>query len=117
MSKKIIPNPEEPFTFINVFEIPVEEVDSFIEQWRERSKLMSDSPGFLGAELNRALLTETRFQLINIAKYESYAAFEAATTNSKFKVALGKQLDNPASNMIPNRGFYRPVAIADSHEG
>src|SRR5215213_340221 len=31
-------------TFINVFEVPVEQIDTFIAHWRELAKIMSAAP-------------------------------------------------------------------------
>jgi len=113
MSEMLIQNPENPFTFINVFEIPEEEIENFIEQWNERSKFMAEAPGFLGAELNRAITPETRFQLINIAKFESYLAFEKAISNPEYRAELGRLQNNPVGQMVANRGFYRTAAISN----
>jgi hypothetical protein len=72
---------------------------------------MKNAPGFLGAELNKALLPEMRFQLINIARWARYTDFVNATSNREFEIKLNKLLTNPESKMIPNRGFYRTVAV------
>jgi hypothetical protein len=32
-----------PVTFVNVFEVPVEQIDMFIAQWRERAKMAARS--------------------------------------------------------------------------
>jgi hypothetical protein len=53
-----------PVTFINIFEVPVEQIDAFIAQWRERAKIMSTAPGFHHSRLHRALSSRTRFQIV-----------------------------------------------------
>ncbi len=74
-----------PVTLINVFEVPTEHVDMFIAQWRESAALMSTKPGFLDARLHRALSSETRFQLVNVAHWESREALEAAAADTEFQ--------------------------------
>ncbi|MEU4344017.1 antibiotic biosynthesis monooxygenase family protein [Nocardia sp. NPDC023852] len=68
-------------TFINVIELPADRVDEFIEQWRARAALMRTAPGFRDVRLHRALLPDTRFQLINVAHWDSAEACEAAGMN------------------------------------
>ncbi|GAA1549995.1 antibiotic biosynthesis monooxygenase family protein [Brevibacterium picturae] len=68
-------------TFINVIEVPAERVDEFVEQWRERVALMRVAPGFRDVRLHRALLPDARFQLVNVAHWDSAEACEAAGLN------------------------------------
>ena len=70
-----------PVTLINVFEVPAEHVDAFVANWRYRAELLSAKPGFLGTRLYRALSPGARFQLVNVASWESREAFRAATAN------------------------------------
>jgi heme-degrading monooxygenase HmoA len=65
-----------PVTFINVFEVAVEQIDTFITQWRERAKIMSTALGFLDSRLHRALSSWTRFQVLNVAHWDSRLAWE-----------------------------------------
>ncbi len=46
VSEDIKPVDDVPVTFINVFEVSVEQIDRFIARWRERAKIMSAAPGF-----------------------------------------------------------------------
>ncbi|NIH80320.1 antibiotic biosynthesis monooxygenase family protein [Amycolatopsis viridis] len=91
---------ENGVTFINVIELPADEVDAFVEQWRERAKLMRDAPGFRDSRLHRAQLPDTRFQLVNVAHWDSAEAWEAATGQPGFRAAMrgvpGVVSPNPA---------------------
>lgn len=60
-----------PITFINVFEIDHDKVEPFLEGWRERAEFMSKQPGFRSFRLLRALTPDARFQLVNVAEWES----------------------------------------------
>jgi len=72
-------------TLINVFEMHSDHVDAFIEQWRERAEMMSTKPGFLNSHLHRALSPDAKFQIVNVAHWESADAMEAATADPEFQ--------------------------------
>ncbi|WP_181719298.1 antibiotic biosynthesis monooxygenase family protein [Nocardia gipuzkoensis] len=73
---------DDGVTFINVFEIPAEQIDEFVENWHERARIMRTAPGFRDVRLHRALLPDTRFQLVNVAHWDSAEACEAAGAHS-----------------------------------
>jgi quinol monooxygenase YgiN len=79
---------EKGVTLINVFELPADEVDTFVEQWRVRAKLVGDAPGIRDFQLHKAKLPDTRFQLVNVAHWDSVEALEAAMANPAFQKAL-----------------------------
>jgi heme-degrading monooxygenase HmoA len=76
---------------INVFELPDDEVDTFVAEWRERAEIMSKAPGFRDSRLHRALSPGTRFPVVNIAHWESRAAWEAAVSNPDFQRRVREQ--------------------------
>ncbi|MDF2804912.1 MAG: hypothetical protein K0S61_4817 [Anaerocolumna sp.] len=45
------------------------------------------------------------------SRWARYTDFVNATSNREFEIKLNKLLTNPESKMIPNRGFYRTVAV------
>ena len=96
---------ENGVTFVNVIELPADEVDAFVEQWRERAKLMRDAPGFRDSRLHRARMAGARFQLVNVAHWDSAEAWEAATASPAFRVAMR---DVPGG-VTPNPALYDVV--------
>ncbi len=99
-----------PVTLINVFEVPVEQVDTVAERWRERAEIMSTAPGFLDSTLHRAMSSETRFQLINVAHWSSREAWEAATSNPHFQASLRELRDDPSVQFSANPALYQVIA-------
>src|SRR5262245_57639263 len=97
-------------TLINVFEVPAEHVDVFIAHWRERAALMREKPGFVDSRLHRALLAQTRFQLVNVAHWESREAFEAATADTEFQARIRSAIDDPQVPISANPALYQ-VAV------
>jgi catechol 2,3-dioxygenase-like lactoylglutathione lyase family enzyme len=106
--------PPAPATFVNIFEIPTEDVEAFIIGWHQRAELLSSAPGFRDAELLQATTPETRFQLINIAHWDSYEAWHAATSNPQFQQSVRAVGNDPQQRATPNIGFYDPVARFDA---
>jgi heme-degrading monooxygenase HmoA len=97
---------EKGITFINVFEIPADEVDAFVEQWTKRASLMRNAPGVRDYRLHRAKLPDARFQLVNVAHVDSVEAWQAAVANPAFLTALG----NVPSSVVAHPALYE-VAV------
>ena len=69
---------------INVFEVPSGHDDEFLEGWEEGKRLMEQRPGHVSTTLHRSLDPNARFRYINVAVWESAAAFQAALTSPEF---------------------------------
>ncbi|MCP2320057.1 Heme-degrading monooxygenase HmoA [Nocardia amikacinitolerans] len=93
-------------TFVNVFEIAPETVTEFTEGWGERARMMRAAPGFRAVRLHRALSEQARFQLVNVAQWDSLEAWQAAAGSSAMRTAT----DTARIHATPNTGIYR-VAV------
>lgn len=93
-------------TFINVFEIAADELDEFVEQWRERAQLMRRAPGFRDLRLHRAVSPDTRFQLVTVASWDSAEACEAAGGNP----AVASSVESARKVADANPALYHVVA-------
>ena len=98
-----------PVTLINVFEIPAEQVDAFIEGWAERARIMTTHPGFRDTRLHRALSPEGRFQLVNVAHWDSAESTAAAHANPQWQASRAG-LAQLAPRAVANQQLYRVVA-------
>jgi heme oxygenase (mycobilin-producing) len=105
-----------PVTLINAFEVPAEHVNAFVARWRERAALMSTKPGFLDSQLHRALSPQAQFQLINVARWESREAFEAATTDTEFQEHIGAATADPRVPISANPALYQVVEHRDPRQ-
>jgi heme oxygenase (mycobilin-producing) len=101
---------DSPVTLINVFEVSAEHVDAFVAGWRERAALMSTKQGFLSTQLHHALSPQARFQLVNVARWESREAFEAATADTEFQERISAASSDPQVPISANPDLYRVVA-------
>lgn len=97
---------DQGVTFINVIELPAGEIDGFVAQWRERAALMRTAPGFRDVRLHRALLPGSRFQLVNVAHWDSAEACEAAGLNPTVVASV----DQARQVARANPGLYEVVA-------
>jgi heme-degrading monooxygenase HmoA len=104
------PANDPPVTLINVFEVPTEHVDAFIAGWAERAALMSTKPGFLDTRLHRALSPQTRFQLVNVARWETPEALHAATADPEFQQRISAAVADPQLPISANPALYQ-VAV------
>ena len=105
-----------PVTFINVFEVPVEQIDTFIAHWRELAKIMSTAPGFYDTRLHRAISSQTRFQIVNVAHWDSRQAWEAATANPEFQERLGALAQDTEVQLTANPALYEVVITYGDRE-
>jgi heme-degrading monooxygenase HmoA len=96
-------------TLINVFEVPADQVDAVVANWRKRAEIMSTMPGFRDYQLHRAISADARFQLVNIAHWDSREAWQAATSSPEFRAQISALGDNP--NFAANPALYQ-VAVA-----
>jgi quinol monooxygenase YgiN len=98
----------EPVTFINVFEVPPDQLDAFLAGWSERAEIMSRQPGCRSFRLHRALSPDTRFQMVNVAEWDSAEALQAATANPDFQASIREATENFDVKASP--GLFR-VAV------
>jgi heme oxygenase (mycobilin-producing) len=94
-------------TFVNVFEIDPGQLDAFLVEWRERAEFMSKQPGFRSFRLHRALSPDSRFQLINVAEWDSADALHAATAQPAFQDSIRRS--TAEFRVTANPGIYRMV--------
>jgi len=81
--------PDGPgITFVNAFELPVDRIDEFVAHWHGRASLMAQAPGFRDNRLHRATDPEARFQLVNIAHWDSADTWRTAGNNPAFQQRL-----------------------------
>ncbi|MET9510401.1 antibiotic biosynthesis monooxygenase family protein [Streptomyces flavidovirens] len=98
--------PGSSVTFINIFEVAAEQVDAFAAQWEERAAIMSTKPGFIDSRLHRARSSESRFQLVNVAHWESQEAWEAATADTEFQARTRAARENKQTPITTNPALY-----------
>lgn len=97
----------EPVTLVNVFEVAAEDVDEFVALWRERAAVMSRAPGFRDAQMLRAIVSKSRFQLVNVAHWDSPQAWHAANVHPEFQGQLRALADQSGLDFAAHPALYR----------
>jgi heme-degrading monooxygenase HmoA len=99
-----------PITLINVFEIRHDDVELFVQEWQERAQFLGRQPGFRSLRLHRALTPDSRFQLVNVAEWDSAEALNAATAQDFFQQSTHRSMQDFAVAAHP--ALYRIVIEA-----
>ncbi len=66
-------------TLINVFEVPQGQYEAAVDMWVQSRNFLQKQPGYISTALHKSIGPDAKFQLINIAKWESAEAFQAAS--------------------------------------
>jgi len=107
----INPTPDtEPTTLINDFEIRGDDVEPFVQEWRKRAELLRGQPGFRSLRLHRALNPGSRFQLVNVAEWDSAGALQAATSQDFFQQSAQRSMHE--FTVATHPAIYRVVLEA-----
>ncbi|GAB3440667.1 antibiotic biosynthesis monooxygenase family protein [Actinophytocola sediminis] len=93
-------------TMINVFEVPVAQAARFLERWRDNATVMSRQPGFVGAEMYRALADDARFRFINVARWASGTALADARKNPEWRASVQRMMDDEYLDARANPMVY-----------
>ena len=73
-----VTTPPQPAVLINVFEVPGNKLDETIASWEKARDFLKAQPGFISTKLHRSLAPSARFQLVNVALWETPADYQAA---------------------------------------
>ncbi len=95
---------EKEIVLINPFEVPADKMDETIVMWEKARDFLQDQPGYISTALHQSMGPEAKFQLINIAKWQSMAAFQAATHKMQAQGNLPR-----IDGVIPNPALYTVV--------
>jgi heme-degrading monooxygenase HmoA len=87
---------EGPIVFFNTFHVAPHEVDAFMEAWKADGEFMKRQPGYISTQLHRGIAGSTTF--INVAEWESVAAFRAAATCPEFQASLSRYPDSAVAS-------------------
>jgi heme-degrading monooxygenase HmoA len=83
------PPPGDPdgVVLINAFEVPADGDEAFLAGWERTRDFLRQQPGYLATWLHRSLSSKAAFRFVNIGRYASPQAFQAAITQPGFRQA------------------------------
>jgi heme-degrading monooxygenase HmoA len=77
-----------PVTLINSFHVAPDRDQAFRELWGITSTYFIARPGFVSLRLHRAVNDDTAYRWVNVAVWESEAAFRAAHGTAEFRALV-----------------------------
>lgn len=79
------PNGPKDVVLINAFGVPQGKEDEFLSLWNHAAGMLTDKEGFIESRLHRSLGPDARYRFVNMAKWASPAAFQAAIAQPEFQ--------------------------------
>lgn len=89
---------------INAFEVPENQREAVISAWENARDFLSTQPGYIDTALHGAITPNARFELVNIARWESAEAFMAATQAMRASGVFA-----PPQGTVANPSLYTVV--------
>jgi heme-degrading monooxygenase HmoA len=86
----------EPVVLINAFEVPPDADEAFLNGWERSREFLRAQPGYRSTRLHRSLAPDADFRFVNVALWESAAAFRAAVAQPEFRATAGPFTSHPA---------------------
>lgn len=83
-------NGDKNVILINAFGVPQGKEEDFLSLWKKAASLLTDKDGFIESKLHRSLGPDARYRFVNMAKWASPQAFQAAVAQPEFQ-AMEKQ--------------------------
>jgi heme oxygenase (mycobilin-producing) len=96
----------EPVTLINAIEVARDDLEAFKEGWLRLAALMAAAPGFRDAALHEAVSGEARFQLVNVAHWDSEQAWRDAASDPEMRAAAQQA---GAADPVQARAVHHPA--------
>jgi heme-degrading monooxygenase HmoA len=77
-------------TLINVFSVPKDKEEEFVNWWQDVKASITKQPGFISGKFHRSVKPDSRYRFINVALWESedlyWKAYEKSATPMKAKL-------------------------------
>jgi heme-degrading monooxygenase HmoA len=97
-----------PVTLMNRFRVQPEQDAAFHALWTETSHYFRAQPGFISLRLHRAVSVDAEYRWVNVANWESEAAFRAAHSTAEFR----RVVSQPAWQEFPSAPMLFEVVTA-----
>ena len=97
-----------PLVLVNLFTLPAGAVDPFVAGWPASTAGLAHAPGFRGTRLHRAVSPHSRYQIVNVAQWDSAEAWQAAL--SGFQPGGERRRQAEAGGFSSQPALYRVVS-------
>lgn len=100
--------PGAAVTLMNHFQVPEGRDEMFLQLWTQTSHYFRRQPGFLSLRLHRAVTPGAGYRYVNVARWESDAAYRAPHTTEEFR----QLVTQPAWQEFPSSPLLYEVVLA-----
>lgn len=90
---------------INAFEVPEGQREAAIAAWEAARDFLATQTGYISTALHGSVTSEARFELVNVARWESADAFKAATQAMREAGVF-----QPPDGVVANPALYTVIA-------
>jgi heme-degrading monooxygenase HmoA len=94
----------QPLVLINAFEVPEGKEDEFIRGWEATRDYLQTQPGYVDTALHQAVSPNPDFRFVNVGRWESPDAFQAAIQSEGFR-----DVSASLAEFRPHPTLYRVV--------
>jgi heme-degrading monooxygenase HmoA len=94
-----------PVVLINTFHVAPSDVEALLSAWAGDAAYLKTKPGYIATQLHRGIAGSTTF--VNVAVWESVAAFRAAFGDPEFQATL----TNYPNSAVASPHLFRKVAV------
>ena len=95
----------EHIILINPFEVPKGKLEESVTYWEACRDFLKNQPGYISTKLHQSIKDDSKFELINVAVWESPKAFTEAS--KKMVKELGV---TPPAGLKANPSLYNVVS-------
>jgi len=79
---------------INPFGVPDGREQEALADWEAAAEFLRKQPGYISTNLHEAIAPGARFHFINVARWESPEAFQAAVSSPEFQKLVESTVEN-----------------------
>jgi len=76
---------DEPVVLINAFEVPAQDEEVFVRGWERARDFLKTQHGYISSSLHKSISPDADFRFVNVARWVSAEAFQAATARPEFR--------------------------------
>ena len=95
-----------PVVLVNIFTLDKADEPSFMNAWQDDAQFMKQQPGFISAQLHRAIGDSPCY--LNYAVWETTAQFRAAFANPAFRAKLSAY----PSSAVASPHLFQKLTVA-----
>jgi heme-degrading monooxygenase HmoA len=99
-----------PIVLVNVITVDKQDEPALLKALEAEIPIMKSAPGYISAQLHRAVGDSPKPTYLNYAVWESMAHFRAAFTNPKFRGSLA----NFPSSIVASPHVFQKIALPNA---